>query len=230
MKDDFPAKQRMAKPLEGSEITPARRRAMDLPAWRRMRLALAALAAAAAFAVAPCVILRAENAADAPSVAAPGKTEPAARDDHREGGAAIVSREFSVSGLVRTRASFDAASLAALPAATATVDGVAYTGVALWTLLERVGLVTDPLIKNDVLRRVVVATGSDGYKAVIALGEIDPKFGHAPDLVAYASNGKPLGVEGFARLIAPNDAARGRWVSNLVSLEVVDAASSKVGQ
>ena len=44
----------------------------------------------------------------------------------------------------------------------------------------------DPSIKNDLLRFGVVATGSDGYRAFISLGEIAPQFGNQPDLVAYA--------------------------------------------
>ena len=41
-----------------------------------------------------------------------------------------------------------------------------YTGVSLWTLLSTAGLITNPTIKNDVLRQYVVAVGSDGYEAV----------------------------------------------------------------
>jgi hypothetical protein len=53
-------------------------------------------------------------------------------------------------------------------------------------LIQDSGLLTDPSIKNDLLRFGVVATGSDGYRAFISLGEIAPQFGNQPDLVAYA--------------------------------------------
>ncbi|MBV8522213.1 MAG: hypothetical protein JOY71_08815, partial [Acetobacteraceae bacterium] len=86
---------------------------------------------------------------------------------------------------------------------------------------------------NDELRFYVLATGTDGYEAAFSLGELDPAFGGsstAPDLVAYAQiNAQgvaaPLGPDGFARIIVPGDAAGGRYVSNLVSLQVLDATA-----
>jgi hypothetical protein len=103
-----------------------------------------------------------------------------------------------------------------------------YTGVSLWTLVQDSGLLTDPTIKNDLLRFAVVATGSDGYRAVISLGEIDPTFGNQHDLVAYKDTGGQLGPEGpdgAMRLVVPGDLAGGRYVSNLVSLNVIDATA-----
>ena len=105
-----------------------------------------------------------------------------------------------------------------------------YTGVSLWTLIQDAGLLTDPSIKNDLLRYGVVATGSDGYRAIISLGEIDPAFGNQSDLVAYADTGGQLGPGGsdwFARLVLPGDHFGGRYVSNLVSLQVVDLSSAR---
>jgi hypothetical protein len=104
-----------------------------------------------------------------------------------------------------------------------------YTGVTLWTLIQDAGVLTDPSIKNDLLRYGVVATGSDGYRAFISLGEIDPAFGNQPDLIAYADTGGQLGPggqDGALRLIVPGDHAGGRYVSNLVSLQVVDAVGT----
>lgn len=101
-----------------------------------------------------------------------------------------------------------------------------YTGVSLWTLIQDAGLLTDPSIKNDLLHYVVVATGSDGYRAVISLGEIAPAFGNQPDIVAYADTQGQLGgggSDGALRLVVPGDLAGGRYVSNLTSLQVIDA-------
>lgn len=126
------------------------------------------------------------------------------------------------------------AALQALPAVQLTATYTAagspvtdtYTGVSLWSLLNDAGLITDPTIKNDVLRQYVEAVGSDGYAAIFSLGEIDPAFGGAQDLVAYADTDGQLGSdgpEGFARMVVPGDAAGGRYVSNLVELEVFTA-------
>jgi hypothetical protein len=147
------------------------------------------------------------------------------------------STAFYLSGQVAHPGAYNAHALAVLhqnttETATYTAGGTpvtdTYTGVSLWTLINDAGLLTDPTIKNDVLHDVVVATGSDGYQAVISLGEIDPAFGNQPDLVAYTDTGGQLGAhgaDGFARLVVPGDLAGGRYVSNLVSLQVLDATS-----
>jgi len=150
----------------------------------------------------------------------------------RGGGA---SGSLTLSGLVANSGTYDAAALAALPATTENVTysaggqpvSASFTGVTLWTLLAAAGLVTDPAVKNDELRFYVLATGSDGYEAAFSLGELNPRFGGGgtADLVAFAQDGQPLGADGFARLVVPDDAAGGRYVSNLVSLQVLDATA-----
>jgi hypothetical protein len=103
-----------------------------------------------------------------------------------------------------------------------------YTGVSLWNLIQDAGLLTDPAIKNDLLNFAVVATGSDGYRAVFSLGEIDPAFGNQPDLVAYADQKGQLGPggsDGAMRVVVPGDVAGGRYVSNLTSLQVIDVTA-----
>lgn len=146
-----------------------------------------------------------------------------------------ASVSFTLSGLVSTPGTYDAAVLATLPATTVSVTYTAagrpvsasFTGVSLWTLLTATGLVTDLAVKNAELREYVLATGSDGYEATFSLGELDPRFGGggAADLVAYAQDGQPLGTDGFARLVVPDDLAGGRYISNLVSLQVLDATA-----
>jgi hypothetical protein len=149
-------------------------------------------------------------------------------------GAGGISPEAALSGAVADPTIVTSATLAALNQSTtetatylagSTTTTDTYTGVALWTLIQDAGLLTDPAIKNDLLGFAVVATGSDGYRAVISLGEIDPQFGNQPDLVAYSDRAGQLGPggsDGALRLIVPGDHAGGRYVSNLVSLQVID--------
>lgn len=100
--------------------------------------------------------------------------------------------------------------------------GKHYTGVDLWTLLDTtVGLVDASGRSSGVVREYIVATGTDGYQAVIAMGEIAPRFGNVPVLLAYEVDGQTLGDEGFVRLIVPHDIRGGRSVANLARLEVV---------
>lgn len=136
-------------------------------------------------------------------------------------GAGGVPASFSVSGAVAAGASYDIQALRGLPTVTHTAaNGDVYTGVSLWTLLDSIGLKTPEGAHNPALAMFAVATGSDGYRAVLGLGEIHPGFGNNGALVAYQLNGAPLADAGMARLVLPHDVRRGRWVSNLQAIEV----------
>lgn len=138
-----------------------------------------------------------------------------------------LSPSFSVSGAVGTPTSFDLAKLQSLPATTVTVSTSAYTGVSLWHLLDSVtGLRPDTSVKNPQNSMYVVGTGSDGYKAMVSVGEIHPSFGNRDALVAYAVDGQPLDRNGMARLVVPGDTRASRHVSNLVALEVFAAPAA----
>jgi len=147
---------------------------------------------------------------------------------------AVTSSSLTLSGSVTDPRTYTFADLSAFPATTETVTYFAagspvtttFTGVLLWTLLTTNGqnLITNPAVKNEVLREYVIATGTDGYTAVISLGEIHPNFGGDLDMVAYLQNGQPIDADGFARLVVPGDKFGGRYVSNLVNLQVVNAA------
>jgi hypothetical protein len=50
-----------------------------------------------------------------------------------------------------------------------------YTGVLLWSLIEKVGLV-DEAGKNASLKHTLLITGRDGYAVALALGELDPHY------------------------------------------------------
>jgi molybdate transport system substrate-binding protein len=95
-----------------------------------------------------------------------------------------------------------------------------FTGVYLRDILDAVQVNFNADVKNDKLSMYVVATGKDGYQAIIALAEIDADFGNQPILVAYEQDGKALTDTGPLRLVVPGDKHGGRYVSNLVSLEV----------
>jgi len=153
--------------------------------------------------------------------------------------AAAPSTEFRVGGAVATPTTYDLSVLQARPALTQSVTYLSgttpqtrtYTGASLWGILDAAGVVTRPNVKNDLANRYVLATGSDGYRSVFSLGELNPNFGNRGNLVAYAetSNGVtgPLAGDGFARVTAPTDVKGGRYVSNLVDLDVRASGSSQ---
>ena len=142
-----------------------------------------------------------------------------------------VSSQFTITGQVSNPGTYDLSNLppGSLTPSTVTVTsqpaslaGTTFTGVSLWSLLNLAGIITDPNVKNDILGKYVIATGTDGYQAVFSLGELNPNFGNQPDLLAYDNApGVVLGSDGFARIVVPNDGKGGRYVSNLVSLEVL---------
>ncbi|HMN81822.1 MAG TPA: molybdopterin-binding oxidoreductase, partial [Burkholderiaceae bacterium] len=108
-----------------------------------------------------------------------------------------------------------------------------YTGTSLYDLLSKAGITVDPAIRNDALNRYVIVTGSDGYRSVHALGEINPDFGNRPSLVAWAEtvNGvsTPLTGDGPIRTTSPGDVRGGRYVSNVVKIELQASESTLAG-
>lgn len=144
-----------------------------------------------------------------------------------------VSSFFTVSGEVTKQAHFDLDRLEQFPPAQENVTYFAagsvvsesFTGVLLWDLLNNSpvnGIVTNPTVKNDILHKVVIVTGTDCYQSVFGAGEIDPFFGGSQIMVAYANGGQSLGSAGFARIVVPGDKAGGRFVSNIAHIEVRD--------
>jgi len=99
-----------------------------------------------------------------------------------------------------------------------------YSGVLLIDLLAGLGVPHGKDLRGKALSDYVVATGSDGYKAVLALAEADPEFHPGDVLVADAMDGKPLDAKtGPFRLVVTEDKRPARSVHSLVSIEVKTA-------
>ena len=138
---------------------------------------------------------------------------------------------FRVVGEVQTPTTFDLSKLQSLPVtnqnvtyfASGSVVSQTFTGALLWDVLSSVGIILNPNIKNDILTKIIIVTGSDGYQAVFGAGEIAPNFGGDQIMVAYEVNGQPLGSAGLARIVAPGDKQGGRFVSSIVKIEVKTA-------
>ena len=76
---------------------------------------------------------------------------------------------------------------------------------------------------NARLRVTVMVTAADGYQVAFGWGELDPEFGAAPILLAYARDGQPMGEkQGMARIVVPGDKRGGRYVSMVKSIELRD--------
>jgi hypothetical protein len=122
------------------------------------------------------------------------------------------------------------ADLKAMPRTTVSVHNEhskadeAYTGVRLADLLAKVGAPLGHDLRGAGLSAYIVATGSDGYVAVIALAEVDPSFHTGEVIVADTMNGAALDAKsGPFKLVVTEDKRPSRWVRNLVSIELKSA-------
>ncbi len=119
------------------------------------------------------------------------------------------------------------AALAALPHVTVTVHNEhtkadeTYSGVPVIALLTPLGVSDKPRGKQ--LRLYVVASGSDGYEVVYAIGEVTPDVHDATVMVADTEDGKPISGDGPLKLVATGEKRPARWVRNLVAIDVKTA-------
>ncbi len=124
--------------------------------------------------------------------------------------------------------SFSLAELQALPPETTMArlrDGAPFkvSGVSATTLLRLAGLdLSANLGGGQVVGHALVARAADGYRAVFGLAAADPHFGHPPLIVSWSNpDGSPLAPKaGPLQLINPGESRPGRWVRQLVALEV----------
>ncbi len=148
-----------------------------------------------------------------------------------------VSSSFTVTGqvtnpnivitLIQLEQQFSPAQANVTYFAAGSVVTESFTGALLWDLLNNSpvgGIVTDPTIKNDILHKIVIVTGTDCYQSVFGAGEFDSFFGGSQIMVAYLSGGLPLGSAGFARIVVPGDKAGGRFVSNIANIDIEDGS------
>jgi len=130
-------------------------------------------------------------------------------------------------GIEVAGAPFTAAAIAKLPIVEDKISfwtdhgqlNAAFAGPLLWTVLNAAHAV-GPANPKAAVRGYVLVTGSDGYTAVIALGEIAPAFEEKRVILAETMDGKPLGA-GHLRVVVPGDARGGRSVRDVVSIAVL---------
>lgn len=139
---------------------------------------------------------------------------------------AIAADPARLTGSVKTPLTLDEATLNKLPVASVEVSYARasgstkgnYTGVLLWDLLARAGLVNDPGT-NGRLRHTLLVTSRDGYAVALALGELDPSYGNRKVLLAYKGSDNVPSFE-HLRLLVPGDLHAGRAVRDIASIEV----------
>jgi hypothetical protein len=118
------------------------------------------------------------------------------------------------------------ADLATMPRTSVVMESdgqkATYEGVLVGELLKRAGAPLGGQLRGDAVSSYVVASASDGYRALFSLAELDPAFTGSQIMVADKVDGKPLfSYQGPFRIVAPKDLAGARSIRMLERIEVV---------
>lgn len=98
-----------------------------------------------------------------------------------------------------------------------------FEGVTLRSVLEKAGVEFGHSMRGKRLASCLLVEAADGYRAVIALPELDPDFTDKEVLLAYLQDGKPLDDKaGPYRIVIPEEKRMARWVRQVTKLKIVD--------
>jgi len=96
-----------------------------------------------------------------------------------------------------------------------------WTGVPLYQVLQHAGFSFGDSLRGTSLAQYVVVTATDGYKAVFALPELDPRSTDDPVLLCEKMNDTALPADlGPLRIVAPKEKRHFRWVRNVTKIEL----------
>jgi hypothetical protein len=108
--------------------------------------------------------------------------------------------------LVLSRSDLEALPHVKVTASEHSSGPVNFEGVTLKSVLEKVGVAFGESMKGKRLTNCLLVEAADGYRAVIALAELDPAFTDKLTLLAFLRDGKPLGEkEGPYRIVIPDE-------------------------
>lgn len=98
-----------------------------------------------------------------------------------------------------------------------------FEGVALSAVLEKAGVEFGHSMRGKRLASCLLVEAADGYRAVIALPELDPDFTDKKVVLAYLQDGKPLDEKaGPYRIVIPEEKRMARWVRQVTTLKIVN--------
>ena len=98
-----------------------------------------------------------------------------------------------------------------------------YSGVPLELLLAKANAPVGQEFRKEALRTYLLASGTDGYSALLSLAEVDSTLHAGQLIVADTREGQSLGKNGPFQLIVPGDSRPSRWVHNLNSIQLQQA-------
>jgi hypothetical protein len=90
-------------------------------------------------------------------------------------------------------------------------------------LLAKAGVEFGETLRGKRLASCLLVEAADGYRAVIALPELDQAFTDKQIVLAFLKDGKPLDdKEGPYRIVIPDEKRMARWVRQVRVLKIVD--------
>jgi hypothetical protein len=98
-----------------------------------------------------------------------------------------------------------------------------YGGVSLGELLAKYGFPVDKTTRQKMLRSYLIAEGTDRYRVLFSVTEIEASEHDGDVIVATSMDGKPLGQDGPLKLVDSGDKKPQRWVRNLSAITVKTA-------
>ena len=135
----------------------------------------------------------------------------------------LTVRTDSGKQMVLSRADLEALPHVKVTASEHSSAPVSFEGVTLKSVLEKAGVTFGESMKGKRLTNCLLVEAADGYRAVIALPELDSAFTDKQTLLAFSRDGKPLGEkEGPYRIVIPDEKRMARWVRQVTTLTIVD--------
>lgn len=140
----------------------------------------------------------------------------------------VPSTRLEINGLDGASITLSPAEFAALPHKTVSVFNAhsktneEYSGVALTDLLAKVGVPLGEKVRGQLFLTGIIAAGTDNYRVLYALAEVDPSI-HAGDvLVADSVDRHKLENDGAFKMVSTEEKRPARWVRNLASITVIE--------
>ena len=139
----------------------------------------------------------------------------------------IPSTQLTIRGLDGKSITINPEELATMPRKSVSVynehtkTNEKYAGVALADLLAKVGTPLGEKVRGKLFMIAVLAEGTDKYRVLYALAEVDPSIHTGDVLVADMMDGQKLGKDGAFKMISTEEKRPARWVRNLAEITVV---------
>ena len=97
-----------------------------------------------------------------------------------------------------------------------------FDAIPLKAVLEKGGVTLGDSLRGKRMSQCLLVEAADGYRAVIALAELDPVFTSGEVFLADGRDHKPLDAkEGPLRIVIPGDKKMARWVRQVTALKIV---------